>query len=282
MIAVDYSKKNLQNATFKGAMLANSSFAGCDLRGADFTEADLTGADLSNIRTGITSANTAIILFIAISVSMLSGYVAMVAGTTIHEMVGSADTKVRASGFTTVILVVLFLIYYYWKGGLSVIWHLLVPAMSIAIVVGIGAHFSGLGTGRGMFFLVISLLMTVVMVAIGTVARALAGSTSSTILFIIVAAAGSIFGKSLGGGIGTVILAIACAMISKRALSGAKGFEALRKITSFITSKWGTSFRGTKLTGANFAQSKIHNADFSNSDLTLVDWEGSKKENCTM
>ena len=130
-----------------------------------------------------------------------------------------------------------------------------------------------------MLYLVISLFFLVVMFIIGTVARAAAGMLSN-ILFIIVAIAGGMFGKSIGGGIGTVIMALSCAQISKRALSGAKGFETLRKIAFSITSRFGTSFRKAKLAGSDFTGSKIHNADFSNADISQVKWDGAKKMNC--
>src|SRR4030095_16716371 len=109
----------------------------------------------------------------------------------------------------------------------------------------------------------------------------LAGVLSSSIIFILVSAGGSMFGTSVGGGVGTVIVAVSCVFISKRSLSGAKGFESLRKMASFITSKFGTSFRNAKLTNANFSQSYIHNADFTNAELSSVNWGDSKKENCT-
>jgi hypothetical protein len=280
-MTVDFSKKNLQKASFKNERLVNVSFKGCDLRGADFTGSDLTGANLTHIRTGITPLNTYLIFLLALVVSMISGYVAMLAGTTIQGMLHSSDDRVKAAGIASIVMIVLFILYYYWKGGRSVIRHLIIPAIVISIVIGCLAYFSGLGTGRGIIFLLLSMTLVVIMIMIGTIARTLAGALSSVILFIIVAAGGSMFGTSVGGGIGTVIVAVSCAMISKRALSGAIGFESLRKLASGITSKWGTSFRNAKLTNANFSQSIIFNTDFTNADLSFVKWGDSKKENCT-
>jgi hypothetical protein len=151
----------------------------------------------------------------------------------------------------------------------------------LSILIGAIAYFSGLGTGRGMLYLSLSLLLTVVLITLGTVARALAGVLSSTILFILVTATGSIFGSKVGGGLGATILALSCVVISKKALTGAKGFESLRKIASLITQKFGTSFQNANLTNANFSNAKIQNADFTNAELTSVNWKDSKKENCT-
>src|SRR5205085_2207966 len=127
---------------------------------------------------------------------------------------------------------------------------------------------------------IFALLLLVVMFVVGTIARAAAGTLSSTIIFLIVAVGGSLFSKSVGGGIGTTIMALSCAQISKRALSGAPGFEGLQKVARFITAKFGTSFRNARLADVDFTGSKIRNADFSNADISHVNWGNSKKRNC--
>ena len=278
-MAKEYSNKNLQKASFKNEDLSNSNFSGSDLRGADFSGANLTGADFTNSRTGIIPLNTIIILFAALLVSILSGYLAMLTGNTVQIMLASKDSKIRTAGIATIVIILLFILYYYWKGGGKAISHLIIPAVILALVIGSIAYASGLGTGMGMLYLILSLLLVVVMFIVGTIARAAAG-TLSNILFTIVALSGGMFGKSVGGGIGTVIMALACALISKRALSGAIGFDTLRKIASYLIIRFGTSFRNAKLGNANFSQSKIHNTDFTNADVAAVNWGDSKKINC--
>lgn len=275
----DFSNKKLQKVSFRNAELIEANFTDSDLRGADFTGANLTGADLNHIKTGLTPVTTLFIFFIALVVSIFSGYIAMLAGRTVQTMLLSTDSKIQAAGIITLVMVVLFIAYYYWKGGGKALKHFMIPAIGLAITVGIIAYFSGLGTGLGMLYLVCSLLLVMFMFIVGTVARTTAGSLSN-ILFVIVALAGGMFGKSVGGGIGTVIMAISCALISKRALSGAKGFDTLRKIALYITSKYGTSFRNSNLTDADFSNSKLHNVDFTNADTTMVEWGDSKKINC--
>ena len=203
----------------------------------------------------------------------------MLTGRTVQFMLKSGDPLMGAAGIITMVLAVLFIVYAYVKGGGTAIRNLIIPACVIALVLGLVAYFTQVGTGMGMLYIILSTILLTIMFIVGTIARAVAG-TLSNILFIIVALSGGMFSKSVGGGIGTVIMAISCALISKRALSGAKGFEALRRIAFAITRKFGTSFRNTNLTGANFSQSKIHNADFTNSDLSEVNWGDSKKINC--
>lgn len=276
----DYSNKNLQNASFKNEDLSYAHFSNCDLRGTDFSGSNLAGADFSNVKTGLQPRNTFFIFLVALAISALSGYIAMLAGKTVQTMLASEDDKIRIAGIITLVVTVLFIVYAYWKGTHDAVRNLIIPVVIAAAIVGITAYFSGLGTGKGMLYQVLALLLVVVMFIVGTIARAAAGSLSN-ILFIAVALTGGMFGKNVGGGIGTVIMAISCAMISKKALSGAKGFEGLQKIAFYITSKFGTSFRHCRMANADFSQSKkIKNADFSNADVSFVHWGSAKKINC--
>jgi uncharacterized protein YjbI with pentapeptide repeats len=278
----DYSYQNLQNTSFENEDLRYARFENADLRGTNFTGANLAGADFSNVKTGIVPRNTILIFLVALAISALSGYIAMLAGNTVQHMLASQDNNIRAAGILTIIITVLFIVFAYWKGTTTAVKNLIVPFVVAAILVGVTAYFSGLGTGKGMLFLILALLLVLVMFIVGTVARATAG-TLSNILFIIVALSGGMFGKSVGGGIGTVIMAIGCALVSKKALSGAKGYKGLRTIAFYITSKFGTSFRRCRMANADFSQSKkISNADFSNADISFVHWGKAKKVNCIL
>lgn len=275
----DFSHQNLQSASFREKDLSYASFLDSDLRGADFSGADLTGANFTNVKTGITPMNKVWIFLIALIISVLSGYVSMLAGHTIGEMLKSNDNNIRNAGIATSILILLFLGFAYWKGGKHAVRNLILPAVIVAIIIAVVAKISGFGTGQGMVYLVLALALTVLMLLVGTISRAAAGSLSN-ILFIVVALAGGLFAKNLGGGIGTLIMAVSCALISKRALSGVQGFEGLRKVALFLTSKFGTSFRNAKLAEANFSKSEIHNSDFTNVDISKIKWGDSKKMNC--
>ena len=275
----EQSNKNLRNVSFKNEDLSFANFSGSDLRGADFSGADLTGADFTHVKTGFTPLNTALIFIAALIVSLISGYFAMLAGTTVDDMLASKDPNVRKMGIATIVITFLFILYAWRRGIGKAIENLIIPIALLAAVVGIIFIVSRLGTGIGVLDQLIALLCVLIMFIVGTIARATA-NTLSIILFLIVALAGGMFGKSIGGGIGAVILALASAQVSKRALSDAKGFELLRKIAFYVTKKIGTSFRGTQLAKADFSQSKIHNADFTNADISLVNWGDSKKYNC--
>src|SRR3954466_6255375 len=94
----DYSKRNLQKASFKDEYLSNANFSWSDLRGADFSGSDLTGVNFTHIRTGIPLVNTVLLFVPALVLSLISGYVAMLAGQTVEGMLESQDQKIRIAG----------------------------------------------------------------------------------------------------------------------------------------------------------------------------------------
>ena len=275
----DQSNKDLKNASFRNVDLSNANFSGSDLRGADFSGSNLSGAHLENTRTGITPASTFIIFLFALLVSALSGYLAMLAGQTTQLMLSSDDPYIRNSGILSIVIALTFILYSLWKGGGKAIRQLVIPVLVLVLVIGVLGYLTGLGTGMGMFYLGLSIVVVVVMLIVGTIARTAAGALSN-IVFIVVAIAGSAFSNSLGGGIGTMILAISCGVISKKALKGSENYTVLGKVSAFITRKFGTSFRSSKLTGGNFSKSVIRNADFTNAEISSVIWGDSKKNNC--
>jgi len=275
----DFSKQDLKGVSFRDKNLSYANFLDSDLRGADFTGSDLTGANFTNVKTGITPTNKVLIFVVALIVSALSGYIAMLAGSTIQTMLKSTDNYIRYAGIVTSVLVIVFIVFAYWKGERSAIRNLMIPAAIVALIIALVAKLSGYGTGIGMLYLILATALTVIMFVVGTVARSAAG-TLSNIIFIVVALVGGLFGKTMGGGVAALIMAVACAMISKKALSGASGFDSLRGLAVWITSRFGTSFRNSKLADANFSKSQIHNSDFSNADVSTVEWGDSRKMNC--
>ena len=277
--APDQANKNFQNGAFRNQDLSNANFSGSDLRGADFSGSNLSGVDFTNVTTGITPVNKAIIFVLAVVIALLSGYVATLAGRTIQFMLKSDDPHLGLAGVITLVLYVVFIAYAWSRGGGAAISHLILPTCLVALLIGLVAYFTGAGTGMGMFYLILCNLFLMVMFLVGTIAVTLGGSLS-TILFLFVAASGAVFGRTLGGDLGPLIMAVASLLISRRALSGAKGFTVLKRISSNVTRNFGTSFRKSNLAGANFSNSKLHNADFTRAELSSVNWGNSKKVHC--
>jgi len=277
----DYSNQNFSKATFVGQDLRDANFSGSDLRGTNFTGSDLSGADFTKVKTGIPVPEKVILFFVSLAISLLSGYIAALAGQTVQAMYASEDPHVKKSGILASAIILLFIIFAVWKGGRNAIRHLGIPIFVVCLTIAIVSRISGFGTGQGMLYLVLAFFLVILMFVVGTIARSAAG-TLSNLLFVVVALSGGMFAKSIGGGIGTLIMAIACALISKRAMAGVKGFEWLRNVGAQITIRFGTSFRDTKMANAMFSGSEIHNSDFSGADTSTVHWGDSKKINCTI
>ncbi len=272
---MNYSKQNLQKKSFQGQDLSGADFSGSDLRGADFTGATLTGADFSNSVTGLTNGAKILLFIFTLLISMFSGYIAMLIGSTTQTLLKNPDFNYNLAGYGLIAAFALLIIIAIRKGGVYSL-KLLIPFLILVLLASAYMRISGMGTGKGALLAALALSLLVVMVLAGTIARATAGTIASNIIFIIVALGGGMFGKSLGGGLGTVALAVACAVISKRALKNTKGFELIYNIAVKTSSYFGTSFKETDLRNADFRNSEICSTDFSGANLDGINWENSK------
>jgi uncharacterized protein YjbI with pentapeptide repeats len=274
--------KDLHKMSFRNEDLNQAYFYKSDLRGIDFSGSDLSGAKFIDVRTGIRPLYTFFIFVVALLVGAFCGYIAMLAGRTIQSMLASGDVKIRISALVTLVVILLFIAYSYWKGGLNAILQLIIPIFLFFIVVGGIGYFSQTGMEEDMLYGFLALMVTIIMLVVATIARAMT-SKLSIVLFLLVAVMGIALGKSLGGGLGTLILGVSCALFSRRALRGAKGFETLRQIAAFFIVRFGTSFRNCKMDHADFSQSKkICNTDFSHADLSYIQWGESRKLFCVV
>jgi len=275
----DYSNQNLQNATFVDQDLRYSNFSNSDLRGANFTGANLNGVDFTGIKTGITPVKIVWMFLVAMIISLLSGYLAMLGGRTVQALLYSKEEHERTAGTMAIIITILFIGCSWWVGGGHAIRTLIIPVVIFFFLGALVIYWAGIGTGKGLFFLGLSLVLIVIMFITGAVAQAMAGVLSN-LLFVVVALSGILFGKSVGGGIGTIVLAIVCAFISRRALSNVQGFHLLHGIALYITGRFGTSFRRTKMANTRFNQSTLRHIDFSYTDVTLINWGNARRINC--
>ena len=107
---------DLRGRSFKGADLKYTNFSAADLRGADFTGANLTGADFSKSLTGMKMSSKIILFFLALTISLFSGYLAMLLGTTVQGMIKSTDWHEHYAGLIATGFIVIFTGISMWKG----------------------------------------------------------------------------------------------------------------------------------------------------------------------
>lgn len=275
----DYSKGQFRKASFVGQDLRYSDFSHSDLRGTDFTGANLNGVDFTGVKTGMIPTHVAVIFILSFVISLVSGYVAMVDGKAVQELMLSKVPHERMAGSLTILLIILFVFYAWYQGGHMVVYRMVIPLVIFVLLCSLIVYLTKLASGRGLLLMGVSLALLVVLLVAGTVARVAAGSLSN-VIFWVVAISGGLLGKTVGGGIGTIVLAVLCGMISKRALNRNSKFYLLKKIALHITARYGTSFRKTKMVGARFSQSKIRNADFSGTNVEVVNWGNARRLNC--
>jgi hypothetical protein len=275
---VEDRKKQSLKKTYKGENLHDADFRGTDLRGINFEGTILSNADFSGCRTGLKPSSASLIFIVSLAISLLSGYIAMLTGSMIRLMIASEDSTVVTTGYITFWLMISFLFLTAWKGGKVTLISLPV-SIAVMLMLGLIARLTETGTGRGAVLGSLALVLFLVMVLVGTISRAAAGTMSSTVIFLLVAMSGPMFGKFVfGGQIGTVILAVSCAIISKRALSDTDRFPLLKNVALKTGAYFGTSFVNADLSGANFSESLIKNTNFKGAKLINVNWENSKKE----
>src|SRR5438309_5764007 len=236
----DHFDKDLHKTSFTNKDLRQAYFYKSDLRGVDFSGSDLSGAVFIDIKSGIKPLHKFWILFAALLASVLTGYTAMLSGGNIQAMLASEDLKIKVVACATIFVIIVFIGFIYWKGGFNAFVQLVIPVFLFFIVVGGIGYFSQANTTKIMVYGFFALVMVMVMLVMGTIARATTSSLSN-ILFLIIAVSGAVLGKTMGGFAAALIVAMSCALFSKRALSGGRGFEILRKLGLFFIIRLGTS-----------------------------------------
>lgn len=177
-MAVDYSGKDLQGIPFIAKDLHNGDFTEADLCGADFSFAGLHGARFTKAKHGIRTRSRVYLFTFALLASLLSGYIAMLAGTTVQKMVRSVDWRLEVSGY---ILFAFFLIFTgaaLWKGLSIAITRVLVAPIVITVLLGMVMYLTGAGTAIGAFLVVFVLTLMASMFSNGNNSR---GATKATL-----------------------------------------------------------------------------------------------------
>src|SRR3954453_12318434 len=97
----DFSGQNLQGRRFEKLHLENADFTGADLRGANFSSAHLQGAHFVRVKTGITNSGKAMLFLLSLVFSLVSGYIAMLAGSATQVLLKSENPLLRTCGYIT-------------------------------------------------------------------------------------------------------------------------------------------------------------------------------------
>lgn len=252
--------------------------SGADLRGADFSGADLHGADLSRARLGMSLAWAALVVALALAMSLAIGAVSGVAGRFLHALIASDDAKHRIVGIFVAVSLLVFLGAGIWK-GLRWATRLVLPAVAaVGVAVGLIAVIAGAGTGAAALAAVAFVMLAAAIVTVSVLARAAAG-IAGTLYFAVVAISGALIGRALGGGVAALAVAIGAMLMARRS-ARTHDFPLLSRLSTLLACRGGTRFRDADLSGAHFDGARVVATDFRGARLEGASFDGAEIRLC--
>ncbi|MBI4783863.1 MAG: pentapeptide repeat-containing protein [Oscillatoriophycideae cyanobacterium NC_groundwater_1537_Pr4_S-0.65um_50_18] len=270
----NFRQQDLRGQSFKGRDLSGADFSGSDIRGANFTNAILRNANFSQTLNGLDRNRAAMfsvaMLLAAALIGMLAGFIGATIGLQFHTNALEVSAK-----------------------AIAVLVH--VSFLLIALRKGITAGFGVFTLAMAMAF-VAALLHPLAIPVAGAIAIAIVIDFCVAALTIVAAMVAIVARVAIHAQVGWAVAATFCVAfvlalyqthtaVSAMAiaatamlLSAYVGWRTLRKRNSVRTlgrtlfARWGTSFRGADLTGANFSQALLNNADFRRAILNQTYW----------
>ncbi|MBD3882002.1 pentapeptide repeat-containing protein [Phormidium tenue FACHB-886] len=270
-----FGGQDLQGQSFRGQDLSNVDFSGCDIRGAVFTNAILKNANFANARAGLqlhTAIIAAILLFLtAVLLGVLTALLASVIGLQFHAAYLEFTAKIIAltvhCGFLIIAL----------RKGITASFTVFAIAVALAFTAAM-IHSVAIPTAAAIAiasvldFAVASLTMAAV--GLSLIAWTVVNRKVAIVVAIGFALAFlgtlSVAPTSVSGAAIIMTVLILSAYVSWRAL---RRRETISTISGTLFARWGTSFRGADLTGANFSQAILKNTDFRGAVLGNARWQ---------
>jgi uncharacterized protein YjbI with pentapeptide repeats len=112
----DFSGHSLQNRSFQGQDLAGANFCGADIRSADFSGSILTGADFSHSKAGVSHRSSAIVVAIALFLSVITAFFSVQIGPMEIVMMQSGKLTAITASWMIIIMLPIFTITTIKKG----------------------------------------------------------------------------------------------------------------------------------------------------------------------
>jgi uncharacterized protein YjbI with pentapeptide repeats len=266
---------DLRTVSFHDRDLHGADLHGADLRGADFSGADLHDADLRGVRTGLPLRASIILALAGVVVSVALGALSAWAGDRAHYLLQQPDLRHRIAGWVIVAEIPIFLLVAILKGFGPALTRVAAPIALIGAVIGVIAVFGGVGTGEAAATVIALALLNAGIIVGGTFARAAAGGAGSVFL-VIAALSGMLMSRSVGGGIGAMLVAVSSVIVARRVLRGDVRYPRLIHTVARAVCLGGTNFRGADLHGAHFDGATLRGADFRGAALDHTTFAGAK------
>ncbi|HEY9631464.1 MAG TPA: pentapeptide repeat-containing protein [Coleofasciculaceae cyanobacterium] len=270
----NFRQQDLRGQSFKGKDLSGSDFSGSDIRGANFTNAILRNANFSQTLNGLDRTKTVLfsiaMLLAAALIGMLAGFIGATIGLQFHTNALEISAKAIA-----VLVHVGFLLIALRK-GITAGFGVFVLAMALAFVAVLVHPLAIPVAGAIAIAIVIDFCVAALTIVAAMVAIVTRIAIHAKVGWAVAAAFCIGFVLALYE-THTAVSAMAIAATAML-LSAYVGWRTLRKRNSVRTlgrtlfARWGTSFRGADLTGANFSQALLNNTDFRRAILNQTYW----------
>ena len=271
----DYSGQDLRGESFVGASLDGADFSGADVRAADFSGASLVDADFTNARIGVKPLTGALILAVAMLVSIAAGVVVGLLAAGMEQRITSAEWQDLLGGIVLLVLIVLFFTVLIKHGivrALKIFLLVVVVVVALDLIVvlifGDPRYRDGLP--------VIGLLLMFGPAAIAGILGRVVGGVFGGWAIALVSVIGGLAAGRVNGGLAAIVVTIILMLVAKRALNADDRDLLGRRLAHRILTRHGTHFTGADLTGVSFAGTTLTQADLSRAALDGTIWDEGK------
>ncbi|MBW4657452.1 MAG: pentapeptide repeat-containing protein [Drouetiella hepatica Uher 2000/2452] len=282
----NFQRQNLRGKCFRGENLSGADFSGSDIRGADFTNAILEETQFVNVTAGLQKRQATILLSLlflfAVFLGSAAGWVGAFAEVRFFAFHQTEQanfawiTPIIIIGFTFVALTRSMAIGFSIFGLAFLVATLAALASSaaipiagnIAILVVVNAIVTSATAAMS------ALMVAAVMAFRITVALLLALAFVGSFALVIVLTETFSPSSSINSAItvASIVLPLA-GYIGWRTLKGDRKHTVTWLIANFLSTKWGTNFRGANLTNADFSRAVLQSTDFSKANVTNTRWD---------
>ena len=272
---INYHGHDCRGRSFRRAKLDGADFTEADLRGADFTEASLVEADFTDAHIGVKPLAGALILVVAVFVSIAAGVVVGLLADGMRQRITSSEWQDLLGGILLLALIALFF-YVLMKDGIqrALKTFFIVVFIAVALDFIVVAIFGELRFRQSLP--VIGLLLLFGPAAVAGVLGRVVGGVYGTSAIAIVSVAGGLAAGRFHGGLAAVVVTVVLMLVAKRALAADDRDLLSRRLAHRIMTRYGTHFTGADLTRANFGGTALAQADLSEAVLEEAVWDEGK------
>jgi len=281
-----FKRQNLRGKCFRGETLSGADFSGSDIRGADFTNAMLEDTQFVNVIAGLQKRQASILLGILFLCAILLGAAAGWVGAFAEVRFFAFHQTEQASFAWVTPIVIIGFTFVALTRSMAVGFSIFGLAFLVATVAALASSTAIPIAGNIAVLIAVNALVTSATAAMSalmvaavlafriTIALLLALTFIGSFALMIIVTETLSPSSSISSAItvASIVLPLT-GYIGWRTLKGDRKHTITWMIANFLSTKWGTSFRGADLTNANFSRAVLKSTDFGQANITNTRWE---------